>query len=142
MGGTYSIRVTEYRARPLTVTGQAQQLQPLAPTATLTLGAPTVVQFPDFGFLNRPENDRDASRGVNFTVAAAGQYTCTATMDNDRRVKMQLVSGGTLVAEDDQGFTESNASITQQLQPGEYQVRVFDSIYRGETRATITCTQG
>ncbi len=135
--GTYNVRVVEFRGRELTVQGQVQQLQPLEPTATLTLGAPTVVQFPDFGFMNRPQNDRAASRAVNFTVAAAGQYTCTATMDNDRRVKMALIQGGTLVAEDDQGFRDQNASITQQLQPGQYQVRVWDSIYRGET-----CVQG
>jgi hypothetical protein len=140
--GTYSVRVTEYRARTVTVQGQAQLLQPLAPTATLTLGAPTVINFPEFGFTDRPENDRGASRAANFTVAAPGQYTCTATMDNDRRVKMQLIQGGTLVAEDDQGFTEQNASITQQLQPGEYQIRVFETIYRGQTNATITCRQG
>jgi hypothetical protein len=141
--GSYSIRVVEYRARAMTSTAQAQRLQPLAPTGTLTVGQPLVVQFPEFGLFDRPENDRGASRAVTLTVAAAGQYTCTATMDNDRRVQMQLIQGGaTVVASDDQGFTENQASITQQLQPGAYEIRVWDTIYRGETRATITCNQG
>lgn len=142
--GNYQIRVTEFRARQVTVQGQAQLLQALAPVATLTLGAPSTVEFPDVGFMNRPRNNRDASRGVNFTVAAPGQYTCSASMSNDRRVKIQLinVSTSTSVAEADQGFRQNEATITQQLQPGEYQLRVWDSIYRGETTATINCRQG
>lgn len=140
--GTYQARVVEYRARPFSVQGQVQQLQPPTPIGALTLGAPLVIQFPEFNFMNRPENDRGASKSATLTIAAAGQYTCTATMDNDRRVKMEIISNGAVVASDDQGFTESNASITQQLQPGAYEVRVWDSIYRGETRATVTCNQG
>lgn len=140
--GSYSLRVTEYRARPFTAQAQAQQLQPPTPVGALTLGQPLVVQFPEFGFMNRPENDRDASKAVTLQVAAAGQYTCTASIDNDRRVQMQLILNGAVVASDDQGFTEQQASITQQLQPGNYELRVWDSIYRGEARATITCRQG
>ncbi len=140
--GTYSLRVTEYRARPMTAQAQAQQLQPPTPVGALTLGQPLVVQFPEFGFMNRPENDRDASRAVTLQVAAAGQYTCTATINNDRRAQMQLILNGSVVASDDQGFTEQQASITQQLQPGTYELRVWDSIYRGEAQATITCRQG
>ncbi len=140
--GSYSLRVTEYQARAMTAQVQAQQLQPLTPAGALTLGQALSVEIPEFSFMNRPNNDREAAKAVTLTVAAAGQYTCTATMDNDRRVKMAIIQNGTVVAEDDQGFTESNASITQQLQPGAYIVRVWDSIHRGETHATITCNQG
>lgn len=140
--GSYSVRVVEYRARAMTAQVQAQQLQELTPVGALTLGQPLVVNFPDFGFMNYPENDRAASKAVTLTVPAAGQYTCTATMDNERRVKMAIIQNGAVVAEDDQGFTEQQASITQQLQPGNYTIRVWDSIYRGQTNATITCRQG
>lgn len=140
--GSYSIRVVEYRARAMTAMVQAQQLQPPTAVGAITLGQPLVVQFADFGFMNMPENERAASKAVTLTVAAAGQYTCTATMDNDRRVQMSIIQNGGVVATDEQGFTEQNASITQQLQPGAYELRVWDSIYRGGCRATITCTQG
>lgn len=141
--GTYSLRVTELHARPLNVTGQVQQLQPPTPVGALTLGAPLTIQFPDVGIMNRPENDRAASKSATLTVAAAGQYTCTATMAGDgHRAKLQLISNGTVVASDDQSFSESNASITQQLQPGTYEVRVWEWIYRDETSATVTCNQG
>lgn len=140
--GTYSIRATEFRARAMNAQVQAQQLQALTPVGAVTLGQPLVVQFPEFSFMNLPQNDREAAKAVTLTVAAAGQYTCTATMDNERRVQMSIIQNGTVVASDDQGYTEQNASITQQLQPGAYTIRVWDSIRRGETRATITCNQG
>src|SRR5690606_24634598 len=125
------------------VQGQVQQLAPPTPVGALTLGQPLVVQIPEFGFLNRPTNDRDASRTVTLTVPAAGQYTCTATMDNDRRVEMALIQNGTVVASDEQSVTEQQASVTTLLQPGTHEVRVWESIlYRGNTRATITCRQG
>lgn len=139
--GTYSLRVTEFRARPFVAQAQVQLLAPPTPVGALTLGTPLVIEFPETGFLNRPENDRAASKSATLTIAAPGQYTCTASMDNDRRARIQLISNGTVLASDDQGFTESNASITQHLQPGTYEVRVWEAIYRGETRAAVTCTQ-
>ncbi len=140
--GTYSIRVTEFRARAMSAQVQAAQLQELTPVGAITVGQPLVVQFPEFGWQNMPKNNREAAKAVTLTVAAAGQYSCTATMDNDRRVEMALVQNGSVVASDDQGYNETNASITQQLQPGQYIIRVWDTIRRGETRATINCTQG
>ena len=141
--GSYSLRVTELNARPLSVTGQVQQLQPPTPVGALTLGTPLAIEFPDVGFMNRPSNDREAAKAVTLTVAAAGQYTCTATMTGDSyRPKLQIISNGAVVASGEQGYRDSNASITQQLQPGTYEVRVWEALYRDETRATLTCTQG
>lgn len=110
--GTYSIRVVELRTQPMSVQGQVQQLQPPTPVGQLTLGQPFVVQFPELSLMNMPSNDREASRTVTLQVAAPGQYTCTATMDGDRRAKIALIQNGSLLATDEQSFREQNASIT------------------------------
>lgn len=140
--GTYSVRVVEHRARPFTAQVSAQRLQPLEPAGAITPGQPLVVTFPDFPLLNRPRNDRDAAKAVTFNVAAAGQYTCTAAADNGRDAKMALIQNGQVLEEDDDSGEGNNASITRQLQPGNYIIRVWDWIRRGDMRITVTCNQG
>lgn len=140
--GTYSVRVVEHRARPFTAQVSAQRLQPLEPVGAVTVGQPLVVTFPDFPLLNRPRNDRDAAKAVTFNVTAAGQYTCTAAADNNRDAKMALIQNGAVLEEDDDSGDGNNASITRQLQPGNYVIRVWDWIRRGDMRITVTCRQG
>jgi hypothetical protein len=140
--GTYSVRVVELRARTMAAQVQARALDPLTPAGALTLGQPSTVQFPAYSYPSYPEDDRAASKALTLTIAAAGQYSCTATMDNDRRAKIALIQGGNVLTTDDHGYNETNASITQQLQPGAYVLRVWDSSWRGETNATVTCNQG
>ncbi len=140
--GTYSVRVVEHRARPFTAQVQAQQLQPLTPVGAITVGQPTVVTFEDFPLLQRPRNDRAAAKAITFNVAAAGQYTCTASADNGRDPKMALIQNGQMLEEDDDSGEGNNAQITRQLQPGNYVIRVWDWIRRGDMRITVTCNQG
>lgn len=140
--GTYSVRVVEHRARPFTAQVSAQRLEPLEAVGALTVGQPTVVTFPDFPLLNRPRNDRDAAKAVTLNVAAAGQYTCTASADNGRDAKMALIQNGQVLEEDDDSGDGNNASITRQLQPGNYIIRVWDWIRRGDMRITVQCRQG
>lgn len=140
--GTYSVRVVEHRARPFTAQVSAQRLQPLEPVGALTPGQPLVVTFPDFPLLNRPRNDRDAAKAVTLNVATAGQYTCTASADNNRDPKMALIQNGQILEEDDDSGDGNNASITRQLPAGNYVIRVWDWIRRGDMRITVTCRQG
>ncbi|HBQ17209.1 MAG TPA: hypothetical protein DEF51_40805, partial [Myxococcales bacterium] len=97
--GTYSVRVTDIRARPFTAQVAAQRLQALTPVGAITLGTPSVVTIPDFPIMERPRNDRDASRALTLNVAAAGQYTCTASADNNKDPKMALIQNGQLLEE-------------------------------------------
>jgi len=140
--GTYSVRVVEHRARPFTAQVSAQRLDPLQPVGAVTIGQPLVVTFPDFPLLQRPHNDRDAAKAVTLNVAAAGQYTCTAAADNGRDAKMALIQNGQVLEEDDDSGDGNNASITRQLQPGNYIIRVWDWIRRGDMRITVNCRQG
>lgn len=140
--GTYSVRVVEHRARAFTAQVQAQQLQPLQPVGAITLGQPLVVTFPDFPLLQRPRNDRDAAKSITFNVAAAGNYTCDAAADNGRDAKMALIQNGQMLEEDDDSGDGNNARISRQLQPGNYVIRVWDWIRRGDMRITVTCNQG
>lgn len=141
--GTYSVRVTDLRARPFTAQVAAQRLQPLTPVGAITLGTPSVVTIPDFPILERPRNDRDASRALTLNVTAAGQYTCTASADNNKDPKMALIQNGQLLEEDDDsGPGRNDASITRQLQPGTYVIRVWDWLHRGDHRITVNCRQG
>ncbi len=147
--GTYSVRIVEHRARAFTAQVQAQQLQPLTPVGTITVGQPLQVPFPDFPLMQRPRNDRAASRAVTFTVATAGQYTCVAAAGNSishsnqtRNVKMAIIQNGAVLEEDRNSGQGDNASITRQFAAGTYIIRVWDWIRRGDFVATITCTAG
>ncbi|MGE0789959.1 MAG: hypothetical protein AB7S26_30070 [Sandaracinaceae bacterium] len=140
--GNYSVRVVEHRARAFTAQVQAQQLPPLTAVGAVTIGQPLVVTFPDFPLLQRPRNDRDAAKAVTLNVTAAGSYTCEAGADNGRDAKMAIISNGAILAEDDDSGEGNNARITQTLQPGSYEIRVWDWIRRGDMRITVTCTQG
>ena len=140
--GTYSVRVVEHRARPFTAQVSAQRLDALEPVGALTLGEDLAVTFPDLPLGQRARNDRDAAKAVTLNIASAGQYTCTAAADNGRDAKMALIQDGRLLEEDDDGGEGNNASITRQLQPGDYVVRVWDWIRRDEMTITVNCRQG
>lgn len=140
--GTYSVRVVEHRARAMTAQVQAQRLQPLTPAGALTLGAPLAVAFPAYPLLSRPSNDRDASKEVTLTIAAAGQYTCSASADGTNDAKMSIILNGEVLQEDDDSGEGNTAQITRQLAPGTYQVRVWDWLRRGNMNITVTCRQG
>jgi len=140
--GTYSVRVVEHRARPMTAQVQAQQLQPLPPVGAVSVGQPLQVQFPDFPLLQRPRNNRDAAKSVTFTVAAPGQFTCGAVSSNGRDAQMAIISNGAIIAEDDDSGEGNNAQITQQFAAGTYIIRVWDWIRRGDMTITVTCNPG
>lgn len=137
--GSYSIRVMEHRARPMTAQVQVQQLQPLTPVGAVTVGAPLVVSIPQFPILQRPRNSRDASREVSFQVAAPGNYICDAT-STGRDAQMALIQNGQLLQQDDDSGEGNNAQITRQLTPGAYTIRVWDWLYR-DAQITVLCHQ-
>jgi len=140
--GTYSIRVVEHRSRAFTAQVQATQLEPLTPVGALTAGTPLQVQFPDFPILQRPRNDRAASRAVTFTVPTAGQFTCGAAASNSRDAKMAIIQNGQILEDDDDSGEGNNASITRQFAAGTYIIRVWDWIRRGDMTITVTCNPG
>jgi len=140
--GTYSIRVVEHRARPMTARVSAQLLEPLPPVGRLTLGQPLQVQFPEIPLLQRPRNTRDAARAATLEITEEGEYTCTASASNGRDAIMALVHEGRIVAEDDDGGTGDDAQISQRLTAGTYVVRVWDWIKRGDMIITVTCNRG
>jgi len=140
--GTYSVRVVEHRARPFTAQVQAQQLQPLTPVGAVTVGQPLQVQFPDFPIMHRPHNNRDAAKAVTFNVTAAGQFTCGAAASNNKDAQMAIIQNGAVIADDDDSGEGNNASITRQFTPGNYIIRVWDWIRRGDMTITVTCNPG
>jgi len=137
--GTYSIRVVEHRARPMTARVSARRLEPLTPVGRLNLGQPLQVQFPEIPLLQRPRNIRDAARAATLEITEEGEYTCTASASNGRDAIMALIRDGRVLGEDDDGGTGDDAQITQRLTPGTYVVRVWDWIKRGDMIITVTC---
>lgn len=140
--GNYSVRVVEHAARAMTAQIQAQRLAPPSPAGSVTLGAPMVVNFPAYPPLGRPSNDRDASREVTLTVATAGQYTCTAAADGGNDAKMALILNGEVLEENDDGGGDQTARISRTLEPGTYQIRVWDWLRRAGMNITVRCVQG
>ena len=116
------------------------------PTDSPAPGTPGTATIPDTGILNRPRQDRDAARAFTLTIPAPGQYTCTATParqggSQGRRVKMMLIQNGTMVEEVRPDFRTGVATLSRQLQGGQYVVRVWESIRRG-ANITVACNPG
>jgi hypothetical protein len=138
--GTYSVRVAERNARPFDANVRAQRLAPLSPELTLELGPhATTITFPELPQLRRPENERDASKAVRVSIAAAGRYLCSVRMDNGRIARSALVRDGRVVASGAQRLTGIAAVIETELAAGDYELRMWDAELRGDMNAMVMC---
>lgn len=129
--GQYQVRVDEYHRRAVTVQGQAQRLTPLTPAGSIAPGGSITVETP------RGDNKRAAAREVTLTIATAGTYQIDAVSeDKDAQVAL-IQNNATLIEENSDGGEGRNARIRRQLEPGVYQLRIWDWIRRP---ASITVT--
>ncbi|MBI2894134.1 MAG: PPC domain-containing protein [Deltaproteobacteria bacterium] len=132
--GAYTLRVMEYRARPMTVRLQAQRLPPLPPAGAVTPGAPLQVQAPQGGDV------RSACREVTLNIAAPGMYQITASSPGFD-AELDLIQNGARLEHDSDSGGERAAKIRRDLQPGAYTLRVWDYQKRA-AQITIAVTSG
>lgn len=118
--GTYSVRVMEYRARPMNARVQAQLLPPMTPVGAIAPGQNLPVPVP------QGTHPRAASREVTLTIAAPGNYQLDAIGADDFDPQMILIQNNAIVEQNSDGGDGRNARITRQLVPGTYTIRVYD----------------
>jgi hypothetical protein len=132
--GSYSVRVMEYRARPMNAQVQAQLLTPMTPVGVITPGQSLAVQTPQGDHL------RAASREVTLNIAQQGTYQIDATADGDFDAQLMLIQNNTLIASDSDSGEGRNARMTRSLAPGSYTLRVHDWRRRAST-INVSATQ-
>lgn len=129
--GTFDVRISEWRGRPMSARVQAQILPPMTPAATIAPGAPpTPVSTP------AGSSARAASAEVTLVVASAGTYRIDAVAEG-RDAELVLIRDAAIVAQDSDSGEGVNASLTRALTPGSYTLRVRDFVNRA---STITLT--
>ncbi len=130
--GAYVVRVWEWQHRATSITVTCAPPSVAANVATLTIGAPTTVPI--------AAGDGPVGQAhVGFTIAAPGPYTCDATSELD--AQLVLLQNGAVLAEDSDSGPGTAARIARELQPGEYQLRLWEWLHRA-TSITVTCTPG
>lgn len=96
----------------------------------LALGTPMTV--------NVPAGEGPAGQvHIGLTIAAPGAYTCDA-VSTTHDAQMAIVQGANVIVQDSDSGEGTNSRITQTLQAGAYQVRVWEWLHRA-TQITVTC---
>ncbi|MCA9609783.1 MAG: hypothetical protein KC619_29495 [Myxococcales bacterium] len=130
--GAYVVRVWEWQHRPATITVTCAPPTVATNVAQLALGTPTTVTV--------AAGDGPVGQvHVGLTITQPGPYTCDATSEQD--AQLVLLQNGAVLVEDSDSGAGVNARIGTDLQPGEYQLRVWEWLHR-PTTVTVTCTAG
>lgn len=120
--GEYTLRVLELAAAQIAEAYlSVKKVAPLSSQGTIAPGSSVEVES------REPQNAM-----VTVTIAEAGRYRIDATSSMDAR--MVLIGNASVMDDDDDGGEGENPRIEAELQPGEYQVRVWD--YRHRTMTT------
>lgn len=122
--GAYEVRAAEWRHRAMSAHVSVTLLPPLTPAGVTMPGGPPMT-------VNTlaAETDRESSAEVTLTVAAPGNYRIDAispTCD----AQLLLHANGAEIGRDSDSGDANNAQLTTMLQPGAYNLRVYDWMHR------------
>lgn len=134
--GTYTVRVHEYNHAAATVQVSVTQPAPFTPVATIAPGAPPATITTPSGDWDRP-----SSAEMTITIAAPGRYRINAAATDSSMCtsRIELIRDGASVDYNSYGGPNSSAQIEHDLVPGNYTLRVRDTIYRACTHSvTVT----
>lgn len=118
--GAYQVRVHEHRAHATASQVQVRKLAPLPTAGVVPVGGSFSVSAP------AGNNNRAATSEVNLVIATAGNYIIDATSDSSRDPKIALMQDLGEIEVDDDGGDGHNSRIERTLEPGTYQLRVWD----------------
>ncbi|MBW2464342.1 MAG: hypothetical protein JRH11_22015 [Deltaproteobacteria bacterium] len=118
--GAYQVRIHEHDAHATASQVQVRKLAPLATAGVVPVGGSFSVSAP------AGDNDRAATAEVNLVIAAAGNYVIDATSDSSLDPKIALMQDLDEIEVDDDGGDGHNSRIERTLEPGTYQLRVWD----------------
>jgi len=134
--GAYVIRVHEWQRRATQIVvncAPAVAAPTAAPAGPMTLGAPSTV--------NIPAGEGAAGQvHLPLVITAPGPYTCDA-VSTTHDAQMAIVQNGAVLVQDSDSGEGTNSRITRDLQPGAYQIRVWEWLHRA-TQITATCRPG
>jgi hypothetical protein len=122
--GAYQVRVHEHQAHATASQVQVRKLAPLATAGVVPVGGSFSVSSP------AGDHDRAASTEVSLVIATAGNYIIDATSDSSLDPKISLMQDLNEIEVDDDGGDGHNSRIERTLEPGTYQLRVWDLRHR------------
>jgi hypothetical protein len=125
--GTYRVMVQDAQGRAMVGQLLARRLPSITPVVSITPGQSTPVQIP------AASNPRDGIRAIVLEVGQPDLFQIDAMSGNGRDAEVAILREGVEMHRDSDSGEGLNGRIRAQLEPGRYEIRIWDYSHAATT---------